>query len=228
MGWTSQHATHYKWLGKGIDRKYVVDRKAECDAYFEEGLNRGHFKVLKSTMVGSVYYGAIKRLVKYAGNNEKGERIYVPRSENEKSIFAAVFLTSTDAKDYYNFSYKEMDETSGPYSYECPKSILDLLSPTDNDYAKVWRIKCYERIEEKKQEKKNPDSLNNLPEGTIIQVVMPFETYRYKKGDVVQLIKKRWSKSKKWFVNNTNVYFTKQTMALLKKDFEIIRRGEEL
>ena len=43
MGWTSQHATHYKWLGKGIDRKYVVDRKAECDAYFEEGLNRRTF-----------------------------------------------------------------------------------------------------------------------------------------------------------------------------------------
>lgn len=44
MGWTGYYATHYK-NGK-------IDRKAECDAYFMEGLNRGNFKVLKSTMKG--------------------------------------------------------------------------------------------------------------------------------------------------------------------------------
>ena len=42
MGWTSYRANYYK-NGK-------INKKAECDAYFMEGLNRGHFQVLKSTM----------------------------------------------------------------------------------------------------------------------------------------------------------------------------------
>ena len=32
MGWTGCHATHYKRNGD-------IDRKAECDGYFLEGLN---------------------------------------------------------------------------------------------------------------------------------------------------------------------------------------------
>jgi hypothetical protein len=168
----------------------------------------------------------VKKIGKYAGTNEKGESIYKPCYEDEASVFAAIFLTSTNSKDYFSFRYKEMDETYGPNCYDCPKSILDLLSPTDNDYAKVWRAKCYEKIEKKKQEKKNPDYLNNLPEGTIIQVVLPFNTNRYNKGDIIQLFKGRWGNSKKWFVNNTNIHFSRQTMSLLKKDFEIIKRGE--
>lgn len=44
MGWTSYHATYYK-NGK-------VDRKAECDAYFMEGLNTGWYRVIKSHWSG--------------------------------------------------------------------------------------------------------------------------------------------------------------------------------
>ena len=51
--------------------------------------------------------------------------------------------------------------------------------------------------------------------------LLDFDTNRYNKGDVVQLFKGRWGNSKKWFVNNTNIYFARQTMSLLKKDFEI-------
>ena len=100
MGWTGYHATHYK-NGK-------VDRKAECDAYFMEGLNRGHFNVLKSSMVGSTYYAAVSPLKKSNGKDDNGNYIYVDIPENERIVFGVVFLTSTDAKDYYNFSYKDM------------------------------------------------------------------------------------------------------------------------
>ena len=55
MGWTSYHATYYKRNGS-------IDRKAECDAYFLEGLNRGHYEVLKSAVVGSVCYAAVRNL----------------------------------------------------------------------------------------------------------------------------------------------------------------------
>ena len=57
MGWTWYRATHYFPNGG-------IDRRAECDAYFMEGLNRGHYEVLKSTIVGTVYYAAVKKLKK--------------------------------------------------------------------------------------------------------------------------------------------------------------------
>ncbi len=32
----------------------------------------------------------------------------------------------------------------GPYSYDCPAAILDLLTVTDNENALAWRAKCRE------------------------------------------------------------------------------------
>ena len=190
MGWTSYHATHYK-NGK-------IDRKAECDAMWNDDPN---FEVLKSSMVGRIYYAAIKR---------------------NATVFGVVFITSTDAKDYFNFSYKDMDETVGPYRYDCPKSILDVLSPTDNEYAKEWRRKCYEKIEKQK----SPNALSKLPEDTIIQVVLPWDTQYRKEGDVVKLIKIKWNKRTRWFVLNTNTYFSKRMMEVFENNYELIQRGE--
>ncbi len=34
-------------------------------------------------------------------------------------------------KDYFNFSYNDMDESAGPSYYDCPKGILDMLTPTE-------------------------------------------------------------------------------------------------
>jgi hypothetical protein len=35
-----------------------------------------------------------------------------------------------------------MDETCGPYEKKCPLSILNLLTPTDNEWANEWRKQC--------------------------------------------------------------------------------------
>lgn len=59
MGWTSYEATYFKKNGD-------IDRKAECDAYFMRD-NAGHYKVLKSSMKGTVYYAAVTTLTKYIG-----------------------------------------------------------------------------------------------------------------------------------------------------------------
>lgn len=211
MGWTSYHATHYK-NGK-------VDRKAECDAYFMEGLNRGYYDVLKSSMVGKVYYAAVKPLKKYDKDND-GNQIIVDIPINEQEVIGVVFLTSTDSKDYYNFSYKEMDETVGPCYYDCPKGILDLLTPTNSEWANNWRAKCREQLEKKK----NPNSLNKLPEGTVIQVTMPFDTRMYREGDIVKLTKAKWGKRYKWFASSC--YFTQGLMKSLEGHYEIIKRRE--
>jgi hypothetical protein len=87
-------------------------------------------------------------------------------------------LTHTDSREYFNFGVKSIGETGGPLYYDCPASILSLLSPTDDKYAIEWRNRCKERIEEKKR----PTALKNLPVGSVIQ----FVTYN---GETVELLK---------------------------------------
>lgn len=107
MGWTSQNATYYK-NGK-------VDRKMECDAYFLEGINRGYYEIVKSAMVGSTYYAAIRALKRYSElRNADGKRVKEIISEDERRTFGVVILTQVDNKDYFNFSYKLIHESMGP------------------------------------------------------------------------------------------------------------------
>ena len=178
MGWTSYHVTpvyNPKTKRKKIDRKAECDSHLNCDAIsWPDGKVIGKYEVLKSRMVSTTYYAAVKKTI-FATANEP---------ETSK-VFAAIFLTSVNMKDYHNFSYKDMDESVGPFQYDCPKNILDLLSPTDNEFALEWRRKCYERIEKKK----DPTSLQNLPVGSVVYAKMPFNTRFHREGENVRLEK---------------------------------------
>lgn len=160
MGWTGTHVNEVYKNGK-----WIIDRKHECDKYWNENMISskepdkviGKFEVLKSTMVGTVYYAAVKRTV-YATETEP----------EQSSVFGAVTLTTTNRKDYFNFRYKEMSESSGPYESKCPKGILDLLTDTDDEFAKAWRERCYEYL----KSKSNHPALGKLPIGTVIKFKM--------------------------------------------------------
>lgn len=191
MGWTGQHATYYK--------KETVDRKAECDAYFMEGLNAGHYNVLKSALVGSVYYAAVQTLKRNTGRkDENGNFIIEDIPEDERETWAAVFLTSVNSRDYFNFMYKDMSETMGPCEDKCPASILKLLSPTDSEWANEWRERCRKRIEGRK----NPHTLSNLPIGAVIR-------FTNQKGESVELSKHPAAYQFKrpfWYNSDNNTY----------------------
>lgn len=174
MGWTSYHADYYK--------NGTVDRKAECDAYWEEGLNRGYFKIEKSIMKGSVYYAAITPL------QRKTEERIIPILEEERETFAVVMLTSVSIKDYFNFAYKLVDETMGPAQRNCPESILKLLSPIDNEWALEWRKNCWENVRKEKEKRK----LSTLPVGTKIAFACEFNTQVCSKGDEIVLEKRQF------------------------------------
>lgn len=125
MGWSGT------WIGRG---KRSVNRKEMV----EKDLNTEDYDILKSRMVGSTYYAAMKR------------------KDNEQ-VFAVVVLTSL--KDGY-FYTKIMDESVGPCYYDCPESIMKLLTETEYEYAKNWRQLV--------EEKRNKPDLNKLPIGTMI------------------------------------------------------------
>ena len=155
MGWTSYEATYFKKNGD-------IDRKAECDAYFMRD-NAGHYKVLKSSMKGTVYYAAVTTLTKYIGKDENGKSMYESIPEDKQEVWAAVFLTRTEEGRY--FHYKDQDETAGPCEDHCPKCILDLLSDTDHELALDWRKRCRKNI----QKSNKLSKLDRLKNGSVIR-----------------------------------------------------------
>lgn len=159
MGWTSYHVSQTYKNGKSF-----IDRKAECDKMFITDAVSwktheviGKYELLMSAMVGGTHYAAVRKT------------IFATETEPESvKVFAAITLTRVDNNDYYNFAYKDMDESMGPCEDKCPKAILDLLSPTEYEYAKEWRKRCYENL----KKKKDPNSLTNLPIGSVIKCTL--------------------------------------------------------
>ena len=70
--------------------------------------------------------------------------------QNDK-VFAIVCKLEYRKNDYYNFGYKDMTETMGPYKSECPESTLKLLTPTEHEYAVKWRERCWDNIKKRKE-----------------------------------------------------------------------------
>jgi len=89
-------------------------------------------KVLRSALVHlRVYYAAVD---------------HFRHATEDRKVWAMVCLVKYNPRDSegYIFGYKDMTESMGPCEAECPESILDLLTPTDNHYALEWRARCRE------------------------------------------------------------------------------------
>ncbi|RSU72120.1 hypothetical protein BRX37_20135 [Sphingomonas sp. S-NIH.Pt3_0716] len=63
-------------------------------------------------------------------------------------VFAVVCLLAWNHRSTTGeqFGYKDMTESMGPNAAECPKHILDLLTPTDKEFALDWRRRCSENL----------------------------------------------------------------------------------
>ena len=79
--------------------------------------------IIKDALIDGVYYAAMK-------------------STKTGAIWGLVVLTDISNGE---FGYKDMDETMMPYYFDCPKAIIDLLSPTTNELAIKWRQRCLEK-----------------------------------------------------------------------------------
>ena len=69
----------------------------------------------------------------------------------EKGVYFALVCKIHFGKGYYNFSYKDMDESENPYFYNCPKRIMDIIerSKPVNDMSKEWRMKVHKVLDTK-------------------------------------------------------------------------------
>ena len=185
MGWTFYHVPEW------FDRKAEIDEKYN---WSEDGVS---VRVLKSAMVGSTWYGALR-----VDNGESVE------------VTAEVVLTSMTSRDYFNFGYKAMSETVGPGESKCPAGILKMLTPTDSEFAKAWRERCWKYHEAKK----SPDALKNLPYGAEI---------RFKWGnrevEVVKRAPRYQFKTDWWQVKGEKQYWAKKR---IPSEYVVVSRGE--
>lgn len=152
MGWTSYHAKYYYKNGK-------INRKAECDSLFTK-------PPLKSIVVGSTYYAAVKE----------------ETDENPEAIICIVILTHERSKEHFNFFYKAMDESwIGDVKTDCPISILDMLTPTSNEHANEWREKCRKYHADKKENNLSALSVGTvlkLEDGTLVKKMAPNHQFK--------------------------------------------------
>lgn len=77
------------------------------------------------------------------------------RKKSTGMIFCAVYLVQW-SKGYYNFSYKDMTEFSGPCEIDCPPKIFKLLTPLNdeqdpNGWAREWRLKVARLLDNRKK-----------------------------------------------------------------------------
>jgi hypothetical protein len=122
MGWTSCRFT------KGHDK--LVDKIGLAGQHKREDGIVVSYTPLLTHLKNGVLYAAIET----KHTNETGVVV-------AQEIWAAIVLIRW-SKDYYNFSYKDMDETCHPYYHDCPNKILDMLSEPPNQNAIEWRAIC--------------------------------------------------------------------------------------
>ncbi|RVT38266.1 DUF6927 domain-containing protein [Sphingobium algorifonticola] len=124
MGWLFMPFTS---MGGHKTAKSYLDAQLTCELEVD-GTLRGQ-RVLASSCPGNrVYYAAAQTL----------------RDGVAGEVFAVVCLVRWNprSKDGHQFGYKDMSENMGPHEADCPAHILELLSPTANDYARDWRARC--------------------------------------------------------------------------------------
>lgn len=98
------------------------------------------FDFAKAVIKNGVLYGAVKD---------------INRETNEPIVWGLVAIINFYTNKFETeMRCKLMDETMHPYYYNCPKSILDLLTKTDNEYSNEWRKRCYEQLAKAKEKAK--------------------------------------------------------------------------
>ena len=180
MGWTHCFDGRLKPNGS-VDRRYECDRLCTWCRKDEHGNVISSGEVLKSSMVGSTYYAAVR--------NKDGK------------VWAAIFQTCGRTKwDGSLWGYKDMDETVGPWEDKCPASILALLSPTDSISANEWRERCRRNIAKAAEIRRNGPKPLFAPVGVTVTVegkswIMTSSAYKEKtmyRYRGVRFSKARW------------------------------------
>lgn len=129
--------------------KAYLDNQCTYPPDLDKGRKTG-LRVLQSSVRSNAYYAACQS--------------YDADGPHETFAIICLVKWNPGARDGHEFGYKDMSETMGPYKYDCPASILDLLGPPGNDYAAQWREGCRQRLALTSRRRPRPGDTLVLPE----------------------------------------------------------------
>lgn len=156
-------------------------------------------EIIDCTTVKNVFYAATR--------SKRGE------------VFAMVILIQR-TRGYYNFGYKDMEESMGPCAYDCPDRILDLLTPTDSKYAIEWRETCRRTNAAKKEAR---TQTTKVKDGTTIRLAAPLNFQGNLKAQEFRL---RVNGRRRWWMANPDT--SSQFMCRLPRDWATRYQWEKI
>lgn len=150
--------------------------KGETHAeHFAKEMN-SNLEILESATKGGTFYAAVR-------DKDTGE------------VWALVILFKWAPRAYFNFTTKWMDETVGPCEDEAPAKILDLLTPTDREWAQQWRERCRKNLERAVETRK---SRAKVTTGSIIRTASTLNFQRHGEAQEFKLLD---AKRSHWLAN---------------------------
>ena len=195
MGWLFMHSLDgYSGPKQYLDGQYTQSQQTHVS------------KVLRSALVKMrVYYAAVETVF----------------PDGKRDVWAAVCLVKYNPRDRegYIFGYKDMSEDSGPCEAECPKEILDLLTPTDSANAKEWRERCHKLLALREQNAKKP----KLEPGQIVEFDSPIymtDKTSHKTLEVVTL----WPRSRSIIFRAPDTGLTYNIRNVRRRTYKVIDR----
>lgn len=188
------------WL-TNITMPHGSTMKIECDKRLTWEDSNGKRRVLRSALVAMrEYYAAVEHVA----------------PDGTRTVWAAMFVVALSRTRYeVSWGYKDMDESCGPYYFNCPAAILDLLTDPCNEAAANWRKECRAVIARR-------DRLKALKPGVRILLDTPM---KFTNGDVLDSldIVKGWRGRGIGFENKGQRYAPRRE-ALLCAGFRVVSR----
>lgn len=100
----------------------TIRTRADMTAYLSASLKSAGHTILRASTVGNHWWAAIE--------HRDGKR--------------HIFLALMQGGGQEGWGYKGMDESAGPYHFDCPLGLLELVPPPCGPYAAGWRDKVRE------------------------------------------------------------------------------------
>jgi hypothetical protein len=145
-----------------------------------------------------------------------GSCAYIVYRSGDGSCGAEVWKLSRCTDGYgHHIGYKPMDESMLPYFYDCPKRLLDKLTPTDSPNANEWRATCHAK-------RKRVNRARRIKDGDTIKLAAPL---RFGGSDSAEdtFTAERWVDGRRVWRRLGNGQLVRITR-LADRDFELIAK----
>jgi len=130
---------------------------------------------IKTCLVAKVWYVAVEVTMKAGASIPDDYQV----DAQGRFVFAATFQTRRDRDGW---AYRAVEEEAGPATSRAPRSLIDLLSPTNREWANAWRARCLTNAARRAR---------RLSDGDIIELAEPLAFSDGRQRTTFKVIKER-------------------------------------